>query len=180
MLLKNKIVKARQHLLRRLHKNESLHTVISSKKALDSCRPRSGVGASQYLKKNLKLKNVSKNYTRAICNFILSDISTPYLNRISQLLNFEEQAFRVYIQEKKEGIKGIVELRALLIIEKQDTLRLISYKKAFQSLAESFIKYFAVNWVFSSKLEYKLDYLKCRHRLLRKIRNPALLDFGLF
>jgi len=122
-----------------------------------------------------KLKNVFKNYARAICSFILSEISTPYLSKIAEEICFKEQDFRRYITEKKDGIKGIVELRGLLVVDIKHTVELVCFKRVFQRIAEIFIKYFASNWICSSKLEYKLDYLKFRHRLLKRIRNPASL-----
>jgi len=125
---------------------------------------------------NLSLKNLAKNYGRAICNFILLDIADPYLYAIPETSMIEVKAFRKYIQEKKDHLNGVAELRSLLVVQSKDTEKTINYKKVFQQLAQVFIKYFSVNWIFSGKLTYKLEYLKYRSKLLRKIRNPQTLD----
>jgi len=93
-------------------------------------------------------------------------------------VEFEPQEFREYIKERRDSIKGINEFRSFLIITSKDNPKLVSFKQAFQSLAESFIKYFSVNWVFTSKLEYKMEYLKCRHLILKRVRDPTLLSSG--
>ena len=124
----------------------------------------------------LKLKNVYKNYTRAICSFILSKIAIPYFPHVAEEEKFDLEGFRNYIKEKRHSVRGIIELRGLLIIEEKDDDKLRSYKTVFRDLAESFIKYFSVNWISGSKLEYKLDYLKFRYRLLRRIKNPEMLS----
>jgi len=120
----------------------------------------------------LKLKNAPKNFGRAICNFILSDYSEPYLRNCIQKYQFSGQDFLKYIQEKRKHFQGIIEFRSLLLIESNDSELIQQFKLSFQYLAEIFIKFFSVNWIFNSRLEYKLEYLKCRHKFLRRIKNP--------
>jgi len=124
---------------------------------------------------DLSHKNVAKNFGRAICNFILSDLADPYIVSIEECSVSEIKAFKKYIQDKKDGLSGVVELRALLLIQNKDSEKIAKFKRIFQKVAEIFIKYFSVNWIFSGKLTYKMEYVKYRNKLLRKIRNPELL-----
>jgi len=163
MILKRKIAKARLRLGKK-HSTSQHH--LQDKVEMTGC---------QKYQDSLRLKNVYKNFTRAICNFILSEISTPYLQPIAEELNIGINEFREFIGRKREEIRGVIELRGFLISQSQDSLKLSCFKKAFQKMAEIFIKFFAANWICSSKLEYKLDYLKFRHHLLKKVKNPSLL-----
>ena len=123
-------------------------------------------------KSNLSTKNVAKNYGRAICNFILSDLSQPYLTFLPEIQQFDLGQFQRYIHEKRSTLTGMKDIKALVQPDIDDDMILISYKKVFQKLAIIFLKYFSVNWIFSGKLVYKLEYLKYRSKLLRKIKNP--------
>jgi len=176
MILKLKIAKARQLSMRLMSKKVPGKRGSSTTKAFTCQEPKDEVTSAQKHNKILRSKNVFKNYTRAICNFIISDISNHYLLQLIEEFDFDIEEFKAYIREKKEGIKGIIELRGLLVVQAKDTLRIVSFKRVFQRIAEIFIKYFSVNWIFSSKLEYKLDYLKFRYSILRRIKRPILLD----
>jgi len=123
----------------------------------------------------LKLKNIYKNYGRAICCFILSQAAKNYRAEVETNFNFNWDSFESFIQERKSKLAGINELRALLIIDTRDGEAVKKYKQGFKWLAEIFMKYFSVNWAYHSKLEYKMEYIKCRHELLRRIMNPSLL-----
>jgi len=178
-ILKTKIAKANMFSSRRTLTPTSKGKATSVDKIHRHIQLRVTEEANKKYHEVLKLKNVYKNFTRSICSFIVSDASTPYLLPIAKELSFEEKEFKEYIRARKEDVKGIVELRGLLTIQVQDTAQVISFKKGFQRLAEVFIKYFAANWICCSKLEYKLDYLKFRHRFLKKIRNPSFLRYPL-
>jgi hypothetical protein len=175
MILKKKIERSNRIFLRKLSIKMAQKVSTNSNSQKDPSLP-SSVSQSRFnYQESLKLKNLCKNYTRAICTFILADAAIIYLELLVQELNISISEFRAYIKEKKDEVKGVNELRSLLIIQAKDSPKSCSYKKSFQRLAEIFVKYFSVNWIFSSKLEYRMDYLKARHRLLRRIKDPLLL-----
>ncbi len=75
-----------------------------------------------------KLKNVSKNYGRAICKFILTqDISGTYLKHTLEIYNIENMEFLNYIREKKANLNGINEFRAMLLVTAKDDEKTISF-----------------------------------------------------
>jgi len=175
MILKRKIARLKHRLfVRRLNSAQSKDAVDKTISEGESSSETTKV-SDNYQHTN-KYKNVYNSYTRAICTFIISKISTPYLVPTAKEFQFEEAEFKRFIYERRETIKGIVELRRLLVAELDDTLTILSFKKGFKKLAEIFIKYFAANWICTSKLEYKLEYLKFRHRFLKGIRDPTLLN----
>jgi len=45
-------------------------------------------------------------------------------------------------------------------------------KIIFKELSEIFLKYFAVNWIFSGKSSNKISLLKSRFEMLRRVQNP--------
>jgi hypothetical protein len=175
MILKKKIAKVRQILLKKLGPKGLLEKIPGRMPILQERSSASETDNASKYQSSLKLKNVCKNYTRAICNFILSDVSNMYLEGIAKEFQLDLEEFRGYVRDRREAIKGVNELRGFLIVQSKDSLKTCCFKKTFQKLSETFIKFFSVNWIFSSKLEYKLDYLKCRHKILKGIRDPSLL-----
>lgn len=180
MILKKKIARNKQLRLQKYldmngQPSQSSKTSLPAQPSLSS--PKKQLSSETKAGLSLRLKNVSKNYGRAICNFILTDISKPYLEDAKRRLDFELAEFYNYIKEKRSTINGIKELRSMLLVDHRDSDKVKTFKLAFQEISEVFIKYFAINWIFNSKLEYKLDYAKCRHKILRRVRNPQLFTY---
>jgi len=129
----------------------------------------------------LQNKNLFKNYGRAICNFIASRLSDPYLEILTDGLEIERDELKCFVQQKKKFLAGIHEFIYLLEIQKNDSDRVACFKRLITKLSEIFIKYFAVNWIIHGKLQYKLFYLKSRQKILRNIRlihNSSLMSLG--
>lgn len=122
-------------------------------------------------------KNIMKNYSRALVKFALSKLAIPYLNDMLVSKAADVQTFRQFIKERRARINCIRSLKELLLIEKGDSERLKDIKTAFQQISEIFLKYFSVNWIFSSKVSDKLVHLKYRFKMLRRIRNPAYFAY---
>jgi len=123
-------------------------------------------------------KNIIKNYARAMVNFALSSLSAPYLGKVLEKekdLNLKE--FRAFMQEQKEEINSIKNLRELLLIKEGESHKIASYKRIFQAMCVIFVKFFAVNWIYNSKVCDKLTHLKYRYKILRRIRNPELFTY---
>ena len=118
-------------------------------------------------------KNIVKNYGRALTNFALSKTAIPYLLPFLQKEKIELKEFREFISSRKDKINCIVKLRELLLVKKEDTEKIASIRRIFQKISEIFIKFFSVNWIYSSsKLYDKMTHIKCRFKLLRRIRDP--------
>ncbi len=181
-LLKKKLLIAKQRLILQATKVQTpprFQKLISKEPSCSTLRPHhhGDCEVRSYESEPSKLlssKNVAKNYGRAICNFILSPLSEPYLIPLMEHYQIEERCFRKYVHDKRDGIVGMHELKGLLLIQNKDSVKIIGFKKSAQSLAETFIKFFSVNWIFSGKLTYKMEYLKFRNKLLRRVRNPEL------
>lgn len=123
--------------------------------------------------KSTTTRNIVKNYGRAFINFAVSKLALPYLNPCLQAEGVKLRQFRDYILKQKDRINCIVNLRELLLPHEGDSREVRAFRKIFQTLCEVFIKYFSVNWIYSSgKLYDKMAHLKCRYKLLRRIRDP--------
>jgi len=122
-------------------------------------------------------KNIAKNFGRAICSFTVSSTSDDYLIPITEKEGVNLSLFREYIEQRKEEINGIEGFRRLLLVDPADPPDIQQYKRCFQKIAEVFMKYFSVNWIFSGRLSYQMLYLKLRFKILRRIQHPELFTF---
>src|SRR4051794_2457375 len=96
----------------------------------------------------LSVKNLIKNYGRAIVSFADSALSDPYLLDFSS--KYVEE-FRTFIRKKKFAIVGVENFKSLILPSKLDNSRVMNFKMLFKQLAIVFIKYFSVNWIYNSK-----------------------------
>ena len=128
-----------------------------------------------------------KNYARALANFALSNIAIPYLrvlinksfnNKRTKVHQNKETTeselckFRVYIERNKEKVNCIKQLRELLLGDTKDPAETIRFKELFKDISVVFLKFFSVNWLYSSKIGDKVAHLKYRLKLLRRVQNP--------
>lgn len=120
----------------------------------------------------LKTKNIMKNYARAICAFAVDQIAYPYLEQILAEFKIKQDEFKTYMKELKDQICSIKAFRDSLLPSYSDGENERSKKKAFQKIGEIFMKYFSVNWVFTSRIGNKMEHLKYRFKILRRIQNP--------
>jgi len=120
--------------------------------------------------------NIMKNYCRAMINFGLSDIVSPYLiNEAQNGLSFER--FQQILNCKKRNVNCIKGLRNLLLEERRSSKEMREWKAMFQKCCEVFLKYFCVNWIFQSRVDDKMKHLRYRGRILRRVQNPAYFQF---
>jgi len=136
---------------------------------------KSTVGLKKEVQSN---KNIVKNYARAMVNFAVSTLVLPYLDKIIQTetkVNLND--FRMFMQEQKEDITSIKNLRELLLVSKTDDENVKIYKRVFQQTCVIFVKFFSVNWVYNSKVSDKVTHVKYRFKLLRRIRNPEYFTY---
>jgi hypothetical protein len=129
------------------------------------------------LPKNRTTKNIVKNYGNAIANFASSALALPYIDTYPDMMNVDKVEFQKFIGKQKNTISGIDSFKALLQEDMIDTEEIRSYKRLFKYLAEIFVKYFSVNWIFHSRMKYRDVHLKFRHKMLRRIRNPDLFTY---
>lgn len=124
-----------------------------------------------------KTKNVVRNYGNAIAAFAISPLSVPYVQEMADIERISLQEFQNFFSKRKESITNILNFRGLLQEYQEDDEFLKSCKRIFRHVAEVFLKNFSVNWIFEGKMKYKLDHLKYRGKLLRRIRNPELFTY---
>jgi hypothetical protein len=122
-------------------------------------------------------KNIVKNYGKAMSAFAASKFCFPYLKDLAKKEGVDENKFLNFIATYKESVDSIDSLRALLILYEDDSKDLVGFKKVFRGLCEIFLKYFSVNWIFNGKMHHKLQHLKYRHKMLRRIRNPEMFTY---
>ena len=129
----------------------------------------------------LQAKNIVTNFGKAMATFAMGDLSTPYLVKELEIKGFTHLIspleFKEFVRSSKGTINSIDSLRNLLLVEENDSEKIIACKKCFQTLAEIFIKCFSVNWICSGRVTYKLEHLKFRHRMLRRIKNPEIFTY---
>jgi hypothetical protein len=73
----------------------------------------------------------------------------------------------------RDFIQNIETFRDSMLRNEYEPKEKEDYKEFFRMAAEIFMKYFSVNWVFTGKMLYKMEYLKIRGALLRRIKNPS-------
>lgn len=124
-------------------------------------------------------KNIVKNYGRAICTFASSTTGKPYLEEILKRNNFNVsiEEFNQFVEANKEVVDSIERFKNMMLITKEDPPKLAACKQIFRLMGEVFIKYFSVNWIFSSKIVHKQPHLQFRFKLLRRLRNPELFTY---
>lgn len=123
-------------------------------------------------------KTVVKNYGKAIASFAMTPIAVTYLvPMLDQEANITLNEFVNYMSTAKESIEGIDTFRALLLIADTDDEKIASYKRIFKAIAEVFVKYFSVNWIFSGRMKDKEIHLKLRFKMLRRIQNPEQFTY---
>jgi len=123
------------------------------------------------------IKNIPKNYGKAICNFATSSLAVPYLSVPLENEGVLLEDFVSYVLQIKGKIHGLHHFRSVLLDNQRDSVNVIKYKRLFRIISEVFIKYFSVNWIFNSKIFHKEAHLKFRFKMLRRIQSPELFTY---
>jgi hypothetical protein len=128
---------------------------------------------------SLSTKNIVKNYARAICNFVVSQLAFPYLEDlvVKESENVTVQEFIEFVEERKGTIDSIKRFQKLLLITNEDEEKVRSFKRLFQAISKVFIKDFSINWIFDGKLKYKREHIFFRFRMLRRIERPEMFTY---
>ena len=121
--------------------------------------------------------NIIKNYSRALINFALSEVAEPYVSLGIQEHNVTKAYYDRFIRKDKQKMNCIQSLRNKLLIFPDDTENISRCKKVFQSVCVAFLKYFSVNWIYSSKVNDKLTHLKYRFKILRRVQDPQYFTY---
>jgi len=141
----------------------------------------SSQASKQGLKEGLKdSKNIIKNYGKALCAFAASKTALPYLREFMERKGYDRvdlNQFQQYMKLKKDNTNSMESLRKLLIAEAGDSSSMRTYKALFKDIAVTFLKYFAVNWIYSGKLVQKQVHLKFRFKMLRRIQHPEFFTY---
>jgi len=123
------------------------------------------------------VKNVVKNYGKAMCSFALSDIAKPYLEPILKENRGELKDFNEWVMNNKERIDSIDSLRGLLLPLPEDDEMSRSNKRVFQGISEIFLRFFCVNWIYGGKITHKETHLNFRLKMLRRVQNPEQFTY---
>jgi len=140
-------------------------------------RNRTHVKTSKTTENYRATKNLAKNYGKAVASFACSDLATPYLTSILEKEGLDAQNFSIRMKAAKDSIQSIESFRKWLLINHNDGMQEAAEKRAFQAIGVVFIKFFSVNWIIHSRLNNKMEYLKYRFRMLRRIENPELFTY---
>jgi len=100
-----------------------------------------------------------------------------YIDALIPDFSVTREEFNRYIAEKRPTLDGLEDFRRLLLVQNKDSEQTKQFKALFQKLSEIFIKYFSVNWIFHGKVSYKIEYLKVRNKMLRRVRNPEMFTY---
>ena len=122
--------------------------------------------------KSPPLKNITVNYGNAMATFALSYLAIPYLRPLLAHQGITTTDFSSFLTAGKSGIKSIHGLRSLLLVESGDSETMAACKRVFQYACEVFIKFFSVNWIMHSRLQHKMEYVRFRFKMLRRVLNP--------
>ena len=142
-----------------------------------SKKRRKGQGDAITPMKTRCTKNIVKNYGKVIATFACSDVSMSYLEEILKKISLPLSDFMEYMRKIKSSIEGIDSFRTALVIKDTDSETCKNCKRVFQKIGEVFIRYFSVNWIYSSRIVHKLTYLKYRFKILRRIQNPEMFTY---
>ena len=113
---------------------------------------------------------IMKNYSTALTDFALSNLAQPYLDSMLQRHTASYPVFCLFVTRDTQNVNCIQNLGTKLMIFRNDTESTIRYKRVFQEICQVFLKYFCINWIFDSKVDGKMMYLRCRLKVLRKIQ----------
>ena len=121
--------------------------------------------------------NIMKNYARAMVNFAISPLASPYLDELvkGKLLSIE--AFKECLDSKKMTTNCISNFRELLLIKNGDTQETKEFKSSFLAICEVFLRYYSINWIYHSKISDKKGHLKCRGKILRRVQQPEFFTY---
>ncbi len=179
--LKNKIALAKasadiQAMQRRSARKTS--TNKSESQEQDHNQKRTRVPGATYASESTRsIKNISKNFARAICSFAISDMALPYLNPLLRQEYVTREDFINFVNEIKPMVVGLFKFRSVLVTYPKDNQEVRAFKEVFRRIGEAFIKFFGVNWIYNGKLQHKEAHLRYRFKMLRAIRYPEIFTF---
>jgi len=171
-LLKNKIAKALEY--RRAMALKPLPKAVPKTTPLPNKTEKKPTKTVYKLKKRKPARgnNIMKNYSRAMVSFALSKLALPYLAPELEKRGLTLAIFQKNLRNKREKVHCIRSLRELLLPKAEDSENRKSFKEIFGIICEVFLKFFSVNWIFNSKLNDKMKYLKYRGKILRRVQDP--------
>jgi len=118
-----------------------------------------------------RLKNIVKNYGKNCAVFAISEIAQEFLATVLPRDQFS--GFKDWIRSKIPSITNIANFREMLLVSAQEEADVATYKKAFQYLAEIFVRDYAYNWIFHSpRINDVKGHIFARFKMLRRIRDP--------
>jgi hypothetical protein len=116
------------------------------------------------IEKRLKneTKNIPKNYGKAIISFI--EKYQDKVKYITRKNNVDYEDFVEELKEKKKVINTIADLRSMWVDYK--------YAKCIRLLSNLFLRKYALNYIFNSRICNYSSHIKYRYRLCEAIKEP--------
>lgn len=125
-------------------------------------------------KKRTHSRKIYKAYCYAMAQFMVKPIAEPYLKGALDDMHINIETFRDYISLNEKMLKGFDGLVFMLTFREGDSEECKKYKRVLRLGCEVFLKYFAVNWIFHSKMPDTKIYLEYRFKILHKLRMSLL------
>jgi len=136
--------------------------------------PRGAPWQMPVLKQKANSRSICKAYCKAMAHFMVKPIAEPYLRGILEEIQMSIETFRDFITMNVKSLKGLEGLMFMLTFREEDTEQCKNYKRVLRVGCEAFLKYFAVNWIFHSKMADSRKYLEFRFKILHKLRMSLL------
>lgn len=114
------------------------------------------------LKKPCETKNMIKNYSKSILNFIRRN--AHFRQKVLSKFHISEQVFLHHLEQIKESIYSIAELRALWTTNE--------YSQVLRIFSEAYLRKHSLEHIFNSRVANYQIHCKYREKMLRSLKKP--------
>eukprot|EP01015_Nassula_variabilis_P018125 TRINITY_DN2935_c0_g1_i1.p1 TRINITY_DN2935_c0_g1~~TRINITY_DN2935_c0_g1_i1.p1 ORF type:complete len:172 (+),score=1.74 TRINITY_DN2935_c0_g1_i1:66-518(+) len=122
---------------------------------------------------SLSGKNVPKNFGKQIVIFAQSALCKPQVEKYFDNDKEKVANFQTYLDQIKDKITSIPTLRDQWIVpENTSNLLMKENKKLFRSLSYIFLEFYAIRWIYNSKVSQKQAHIQHLKTLKNAIQNP--------
>jgi len=151
--------------VKKISKTKKISKKTSSKAGKSKRKQKKGRRVSE------SLKNIVKNYGKNCATFAISELAHDDL--LSVLTKDQVPAFKGWVKAKLPNITNMANFREMLMASETEDYETVINKRAFQYVAEIFVRDYAYNWIFHSpRISDVKGHLFARFKMLRRIRDP--------
>jgi len=116
-------------------------------------------------------RNITSIFFKAICNFMISGPSLPYLQPALLKENVQFDEFYDFVNQVKIERSRLIDFISALKPHMNDSDKILACKRTMKLMTIVFVKYFSLGWIFQEQEGFKMPFLKMRFKLLKRIRN---------